>query len=48
MFQKERQNLERLFLQFDANAVLAQLGGAQVYFKNPKPLGSKGSLRRSH
>src|SRR5439155_18236867 len=23
MFQKERQNLERLFLQFDANAVLA-------------------------
>src|SRR5205807_6311664 len=48
MFQKERENLERLFLQFDAHAVLAQLGGLEIDFKNTKTPGSKGTFRRSH
>ena len=48
VFQQEGENLERLFLQLDTNAVLAQFGGARVYLKDPKPLCSKGPLRRSH
>jgi hypothetical protein len=48
MFQKEGEDLERLFLQFNAHAVLAQLGGAKVYFKDPKTPGSEGTLGRSH
>jgi hypothetical protein len=48
MFQKEGENLERLLLQFDSNAVLAQFGGAQVYFEEAKTPGSNRTLNRSH
>ena len=48
VFQKEGEDLKRLLLQLDANAMLAQFGGAKVNFKHPKPFGSKGALHRSH
>src|SRR5437867_1888690 len=48
MFQKQRENLERLFLQLDSHAVLAKLDGLEIDFKSAKTPGSEGTLSRSH
>jgi hypothetical protein len=37
MVEQHHEDLERLFLQPNAQAVLAQFASAQVQFENPKP-----------
>jgi hypothetical protein len=46
--EKKGENLKRLFLQLDSNAMLAQLRRPQVHLKNTKSPGTRGTLRRLH
>ena len=46
--QQQREDLERLFLEFDSHAVLAKLGSTKIRLKNAKPQSSSRTLSGLH
>jgi hypothetical protein len=46
--QQQREDLERLFLEFDSDAVLADLRGTKIRLKNAKPKSFRRTLSGLH